>query len=59
MIAAQTEVQSGDFRQTLDPAAMAKFILAEVNGSVVLAKIFKTTDVLNENNESLLVMLFA
>ena len=50
-------VQSGDFRQNLDPAAMAKFILAEVNGSVVLAKIFKTTDVLNENNESLLAIL--
>ena len=50
-------IQVHDFRQNLDPAAMARFILAEVNGSVVLAKVFKSTDVLNENNQSLLELI--
>ena len=52
-------VQAGQFRSNPNAMAMAKFVLAEVNGSIILSKVFKSTDVLTENIESLMTMILA
>ncbi len=48
---------SGDFREGLDPAALAAFVLAEINGSMVLCKVFKSIDVLESNVTSLMTLV--
>ncbi len=53
----QDGVKTGNFRDDLEPQTIAKFILAEVNGSVMLSKVFKSTNVLTENIESLTTLI--
>ena len=50
----QDGIHAGEFLSHLNPSAMAKFILAEVNGSIILSKVFKSTDILKENIDSLM-----
>jgi len=50
-------VASGDFRESLDPKATALFILAEMNGSMILCKVFKSLEVLRTNVDSLMKMV--
>ena len=50
-------LNAGDFHNGLDAASMAKLILATVNGSVILSKVFKKIDVLNENITALMAIL--
>lgn len=53
----QDGINAGEFRSTLDPKTMAKFVLAEVNGSIILSKVFKSTDILNDNIASLMSVI--
>lgn len=50
-------VECGEFREDLSPKQIAFFILSSINGSLVLVKTLKNTEVLKQNVEVLFTLI--
>ena len=50
-------VEQGDFREDFDAETIADFILSEINGTIILSKVRKSTKIFERNLNTLLLML--
>lgn len=50
-------VECGEFNGKLAPGPAAKFILSELNGTILLGKVYKKTEILKENFKTLFELI--